>query len=87
MGATARSTVPSLPPEQALRELARLLAEGGSMPRRLLLVDADGRPLRHRMVGSHHRLRVGDLSAYRARQRAAVRAAARLSEELGLDDA
>jgi excisionase family DNA binding protein len=149
MGSTARSTASILPPdqEQALRELARLLAERGSLPRRLLLVDADGgqaelppaavaalapalaavtaqlddapepaflpddaeltttqaaRFLRisrqylarlldrgalpHRMVGSHHRLRVGDLRAYQARQRAAIREAARLSEELGLYD-
>jgi hypothetical protein len=42
--------------------------------------------LPYRMADSHHRLRVGDLRAYQARQRAAIRKAARLSEELGLYD-
>ena len=43
--------------------------------------------LPYRMVGSHHRLRVGDLHAYQARQRAAIPEAARPGEELSLDDA
>ena len=42
--------------------------------------------LPYRMVGSHHRLRIGDLRAYQAHQRAAIREAAQLSEELGLYD-
>jgi excisionase family DNA binding protein len=48
------------------------------------LLDRDALP--YRMVGSHHRLRVGDLRAYQARQRAAIREAARLSQDLGLYD-
>lgn len=43
--------------------------------------------LPYRLVGTHHRLRVGDLRAYQERQRAAIREAAQLSEDLGLYDA
>lgn len=150
MSHAARATSPPLPPDQrqALHAFARFLAERGSIPPRLILVDAAGRQaevppatvaalvpalaavtarlgdasepdlvpddteltttqaarflrlsrqylarlldrgaLPYRMVGSHHRLRVGDLRAYQARQRAAIREAAHLSEELGLYDA
>jgi excisionase family DNA binding protein len=146
MGEATRSTSAVLPPDQqqALREFTRLLAEGGRIPQRLLIVDADGRQtevppatvaaltpavaamtarladdpalallpddaeltttkaahflrisrqylarlldrgaIPYRMVGSHHRLRVGDLRAYQTRQRAAIQEAAQLSEELG----
>ncbi len=38
--------------------------------------------LPYRLVGSHHRLRVDDLLDYRARQRAAIREATQISEEL-----
>jgi excisionase family DNA binding protein len=40
----------------------------------------------YRLVGTHHRIRVGDLLAYRARRRAGVRELARLSDEFGIYD-
>ena len=39
----------------------------------------------YRMVGAHHRVRLGDLRAYQARQRGALRAITRIGEELGYD--
>jgi len=35
---------------------------------------------------THHRIRVGDLLAYRVRRREGVRELARLSDEFGIDD-
>jgi excisionase family DNA binding protein len=149
MGRAARSANLDLPVDQvqAVRELTRLLSPRGEAPRRLLLIDADGRQdevppatvaalapalatlvaqlgeradpallpddvevsttqaaaylgisrqylarlldrgaIPYRMVGSHHRLRLGDLRAYQTRQRAAIREVAHLSETLGLYD-
>lgn len=40
----------------------------------------------HRLVGTHHRIRVADVLAYRARRRAGVRELARLSDEFGIYD-
>lgn len=40
----------------------------------------------YRMVGAHHRVRLGDLRAYQERQRAALRAITRIGEELGYDE-
>lgn len=40
----------------------------------------------HRLVGTHHRIRVGDLLAYRDRRRAGIRELARLSDEFGIYD-
>jgi len=40
----------------------------------------------HRRVGTHHRIQVGDLLAYRARRRAGVREIAQLSDEFGIYD-
>jgi excisionase family DNA binding protein len=40
----------------------------------------------HRLAGTHHRIRVGDLLAFRDRRRAGVRDLARLSDEFGLYD-
>ena len=42
--------------------------------------------LPYRMVGAHHRVRVGDLRAFQARQRAALRELTRIGEELGYDE-
>lgn len=42
--------------------------------------------LPYRMVGAHHRVRLGDLRAYQERQRAALRAITRIGEELGYDE-
>ena len=39
-----------------------------------------------RRVGTHHRIRIGDLLAYRARRRDGVRELARLSDEFGIYD-
>ncbi len=39
-----------------------------------------------RRVGTHHRIRIGDLLAYRARRREGVRELARLSDEFGIYD-
>jgi excisionase family DNA binding protein len=39
----------------------------------------------YRMVGAHHRVRLGDLRAYKERQRAALREITRIGEELGYD--
>ena len=38
------------------------------------------------MVGAHHRVRLGDLRAYRERQHAVLRVITRISEELGYDE-
>jgi excisionase family DNA binding protein len=149
MSHATRAPFTPLPPDQqqALHAFACFLAELGSVPQRLILVDADGRQaevppatvaalapamaavtahlgavadpallpddaeltttraarflsisrqylarlldrgaIPYRMVGTHHRLRVGDLRAYRGRQRAAIRETAQLSEELGRYD-
>lgn len=40
----------------------------------------------YRMVGAHHRVRLGDLRAYKERQRAALREITRIGEELGYDE-
>jgi excisionase family DNA binding protein len=40
----------------------------------------------YRMVGTHHRVRLGDLRAFKARQRAAIRDLAQLSVDLGIYD-
>ncbi len=40
----------------------------------------------HRLVGTHHRIQIGDLLAYRARRRAGVREIAQLSDEFGIYD-
>lgn len=42
--------------------------------------------LPYRMVGAHHRVRVGDLRAFKDRQRAALREITRLGEALGYDE-
>lgn len=42
--------------------------------------------LPHRMVGAHRRVRLGDLRAYKARQRATLREISQLSEDLGYDE-
>ncbi len=39
-----------------------------------------------RMVGAHHRVRLGDLRAFKDRQRAALRAITRIGEALGYDE-
>lgn len=76
---------PALLPDDAeltTTEAARFLR----ISRQYLARLVDRSVLPYRMVGSHHRLRVSDLRAYQARQRAAIREAAQLSEELGLYD-
>ncbi len=40
----------------------------------------------YRMVGAHHRVRLGDLRAFKGRQRAALRAITRIGEALGYDE-
>lgn len=40
----------------------------------------------YQRVGTHHRIRVGDLRDFKARQRAALREITRLGEELGYDE-
>jgi excisionase family DNA binding protein len=40
----------------------------------------------YRMVGAHHRVRLGDLRAFKERQRAALREITRIGEELGYDE-
>lgn len=40
----------------------------------------------YQLVGTHHRIRVGDLLAYRTQRRAGVRELARLSDEFGIYD-
>ena len=61
---------------------ARLLGVSRQYLARLL----DRGAIPHRLAGTHHRLRVGDLLAYRARRREGVRELARLSDEFGLYD-
>ena len=40
----------------------------------------------YRKVGTHHRIRLGDLRAFRMRQRSALQALTRLGEDLGYDE-
>ena len=42
--------------------------------------------LPYRMVGAHHRVRVGDLRAFQAQQRSALRELTRIGEALGYDE-
>lgn len=61
---------------------ARLLGVSRQYLARLL----DRGVIPHRLEGTHHRIRVGDLLAYHARRRAGVRELARLSDEFGIYD-
>lgn len=44
------------------------------------------RVIPYRMVGAHHRIRLGDLRAFREQQRGALREITRIGEELGYDE-
>lgn len=69
------------------RELSTTLAARWLHVSRQHLVDLlKARAIPFRMVGAHHRIRVGDLRAFKERQRAALREMSRIGEELGYDE-
>ena len=89
LAATARLFRPGKPvtildedAELTTTEAAHLLQVSRQYLARLL----DRGAIPYRLVGTHHRIRVGDLLAYRTRRRAGVRELARLSDEFGLYD-
>ena len=68
--------------ELTTTEAARLLRVSRQYLARLL----DRGAIPHRLVGTHHRIRIGDLLAYSALRRDSVRELARLSDEFGIYD-
>jgi excisionase family DNA binding protein len=68
--------------ELTTTQAARLLQVSRQYLARLL----DRGVIPHRLVGTHHRIRVGDVLAYRARRREGIRELARRSDEFGIYD-
>ncbi len=79
----AESGTPPLPDD---RELTTTQAARWLQVSRQYLVDLlKAGAIPYQRVGTHHRIRVGDLRAFKTRQHAALREITRLGEELGYD--
>ncbi len=81
----ARVLAADTPPDE--RELTTTQAARWLHVSRQHLVDLlKAGTIPYRMVGAHHRVRLGDLRAFKGRQRDALRTITRLGEELGYDE-
>jgi excisionase family DNA binding protein len=81
----ARVLAAEAPPDE--RELTTTQAARWLHVSRQHLVDLlKAGTIPYRMVGAHHRVRLGDLRAFKGRQRAALRAITRIGEALGYDE-
>ena len=80
----AESALRSLPDD---RELSTTRAARWLQVSRQHLVDLlKAGAIPYRKVGAHHRVRIGDLRDFKARQRVALREITRIGEELGYDE-